>query len=203
MVVQGTRSLRVSSRKAPKPRYSGHRPRSSTGHPSRRSRRAATDQVAGFGGIGGCRYWISFMKKCSLRCGALQTFQPHRQMQHALRAGKCSAMETAGTMLARNNRCTSSILGASTLFCHVSPLMGIRRSPAKATHLAAFAPEPTKRLMPTLFAFLPFSCACIGCSFSHLSSSLYASIAASRLQSACCMYNVATSYLDAGGTLVS
>jgi hypothetical protein len=111
-------------------------------------------------------------------------------------------METAGTMLARNNRCTS-ILGASTLSCHVSPLMGIRRFPAKTTHLAAFAPEPTKRLMPTLFAFLPFSCACIGCSCSHLSSSLYASIAASRLQSACCMYNVATSYLEAGGILVS
>jgi hypothetical protein len=68
---------------------------------------------------------------------------------------------------------------------------------------AALALEPTNLLIPTLFAFLPFSCACIGCSFSHLSSSLYASTAASKFQSACCIYNVATSYLSAGGTLVS
>ena len=72
-----------------------------------------------------------------------------------------------------------------------------------SAHLAALALEPTNLLIPTLFAFLPFSCACIGCSFSHLSSSLYASTAASKSQSACCMYNVATSYLSAGGTLVS
>ena len=74
---------------------------------------------------------------------------------------------------------------------------------AMLAHLAALALEPTNLLIPTLFAFLPFSCACIGCSFSHLSSSLYASTAASKSQSACCMYNVATSYLSAGGILVS
>lgn len=72
-----------------------------------------------------------------------------------------------------------------------------------ATYLAALAPEPTNRLMPTLLAFFPLSCACIGCSFSHLSSSLYASTAASKSQSACCMYSVATSYLSVGGILVS
>jgi hypothetical protein len=112
-------------------------------------------------------------------------------------------VKTARTMLALDNRCTYHVLDVPTLSYPVSPLPGIRRFPAKAIYFAAFAPEPTKRLMPTLFAFLPFSCACIGCSCSHLSSSLYASIAASRLQSACCMYNVATSYLEVGGILVS
>lgn len=82
--------------------------------------------------------------------------------------------------------------------CHV-----VASDSTLSIHLAAFAPEPTNLLMPTLFAFFPLSCACIGCSFSHLSSSLYASTAASKSQSACCMYSVATSYLSVGGILVS
>ena len=70
--------------------------------------------------------------------------------------------------------------------------------------------NPTNRLIPTVFGvsagFLPLlalAFASKGCSFSHRSSSLYASIAVSRSHSACCRYSKATSYLRRGDILWS
>ena len=83
-------------------------------------------------------------------------------------------------------RCLDSSIGALLQ----SHFQASGADAASSSHWADPLHRPTNLLIPTSFAVLPFPfltfCfASNGCSFSHLSSSLYASIALSRSQSVC------------------
>jgi hypothetical protein len=130
LVVQGTRSLRVCSRKTPKPRYSGHRPRSSTGPLGRRSRKAATDQVAGFGGIDACKVLGVFHERtpsatrCIVDVSAASSDVTLIVSWDVFRNGDC-----VNNAEALYNKCTYHP-GRDTLSCHVSLSLGIRSFPS-------------------------------------------------------------------------